>query len=509
MITPTRPKELPYEPQSAYALVVFGLRFLFQLWPFWVLGLTAPSVVTWWTALAYQSASPAALWATPFIKVAYAALFVPLVFTLKKISLASWNSVDAAMAGLILTLVTTTLSIAAAIAATPIGFNIGMLSSPAYLQLLGLGALTFILLITGYRGPMDRWLYDLITPIHKPQAEGAAASPYPDAPNIVGTIKAPPPAELRDIDPEVLSASLKKRVIGQDVIANQLSKAVARRMAQQRRGKPVFTGLFAGPTGVGKTEMAKAVAVGLLGSEKTLFRVDCGNVLGEAGLQTLIGAPTGYMGSDKPGALTAHVQRFPNSVILFDEIEKAMGQQGQQSPLFRLLLSLLDEGRFTEQSTGATIDATGCVILMTSNAAHKALGAIYEQYKEDAAALTRATKDELQSYFAPEFLARIDLVTSFSPLDTQARGKVIAQHIGRIARQYDITVANIDAGLVSQGLVQWQALESYGAREILRWLEDAISDAVIDAKKKNLKTVNLQWKDGAVLALPAQTAKKA
>jgi ATP-dependent Clp protease ATP-binding subunit ClpA len=322
------------------------------------------------------------------------------------------------------------------------------------------------------------------------------------APEIVGTVQEPPPPQLRDVDPQKLEASLSRHVIGQDLIARQLSRAIARRLAQQRRGKPVFTALFAGPTGVGKTEMAKALAESLLGGEKFLFRVDCGNILGEAGLQTLIGAPTGYLGSDKPGALTAHVQRFPQSILLFDEIEKAGGQQGQQSPLFRLLLSLLDEGRFTEQSNGRAVDATGCIILMTSNAAHAALGQIHDHHKDDAAALTRATKDELQAFFAPEFLARIDLVTSFSPLDADARAKVIAHHIGRIARQYDMSVAQIDAGFVSQALVQWQALQNYGAREVLRWLEDQISDPLILAKKQGLKKVNLAWRAQAVQALP-------
>lgn len=500
-----RPKDLPFETQSPYTLVVYGLRMLFQLWPLWALALFTQPIDLWWADIVHNLSGASrgvATWFSPFIRVAFAFSLVPLTFVLKRTHLASWNTVDTAMAGLILTLFGTTLQYLLHLG-MPTGSFFDAFRSPAFTQLFMLAGLCILLVLVGIRSPHGTsWLNDLVSPA--PKTKDLAEN----GPVIKGTVKAPPPPQLRDIDPEKMAASLKKRVIGQDMIAIQLSRAVARRMAQQRRGKPVFTGLFAGPTGVGKTEMAKAVAVALFGSEKSLFRVDCGNVLGEAGLQTLIGAPTGYMGSDKPGALTAHVQRFPHSIILFDEIEKAMGQQGQQSPLFRLLLSLLDEGRFTEQSTGATVDATGCVILMTSNAAHKALGAIYEQYKEDPAALTRATKDELQSYFAPEFLARIDLVTSFSPLDARARSKVIAQHAGRIARQYDITLASVDGEFVSQALIQWQALEGYGAREILRWLEEVISDPIIEAKKKNITIVDLFWKNGAASVAAATMPEK-
>lgn len=498
MATDGRPKELPYEPQTANAIVVFGMRTIYQLWPLWVLYFIGSGVEGYWTSLVSSlpsGISGAAAWFAPFVHVGFALALVSLCYTLKKIRLASWTTLDAATAGLIITMVATTWDRFSHLPIPANGFDWRILAHPLYGQVLGLCVFAAFLISLSFRSTPSQWLTDL-------------TDPNPTGPKIEGQIVAPQAAGLREVDAEKLAGSLKRRVIGQDVIANQLSKAVSRRLAQQRRGKPVFTGLFAGPTGVGKTEMAKAVASALLGSEKTLFRVDCGNVLGEAGLQTLIGAPTGYMGSDKPGALTAHVQRFPNSVVLFDEIEKAMGREGQQSPLFRLLLSLLDEGRFTEQSTGETVDATGCVILMTSNAAHKALGAIYEQHKADPTALTRATKDELQSYFAPEFLARIDLVTSFSPLDVNARAKVLSQHIARIAKQYEVTVATIDAGFINQGLAQWQELESYGAREVLRWLEDAMSDPVIAAKKKGLKAVDLKWKNGAVEAVPAaKTAK--
>lgn len=477
-----RPLDHAYKPQRLSYLLVYGLRMTYQLWPIWCLWPLAGFFQNFWAP--FLSASSGSMhnvfvWLTPFIHLGFAAALISFCLLLKKLGLAAWNTVDAATTGFLALLVYKI-------------FIYSQLTTPiSGLQTSALAALLVALLLIVITQRSRHLLNDLF------HFDAGAAEV---APKIKGKIIAPPAAGLRDIDPAKLAAQLDKRVIGQNRISEYTAKAVARRLAQQRRNKPVFTALFAGPTGVGKTEMAKALAEALLGQEKSLFRVDCGNVLGEAGLQTLIGAPTGYMGSDKPGALTAHVQAFPQSILLFDEIEKAATQQGTQSPLFRLLLSLLDEGRFTEQSTGQTIDATGCLILMTSNAAHRTLATIYNEYQNDSAALTRATKDALQNTFAPEFLARIDLVTCFSPLDTEARAKVIAMHCSRIAGQYGVRITSIDASLINEGLKQWQALEAYGAREMLRWLEDQIADPIMFAKKQGLTAIMLSRDDATGMA---------
>ncbi|HET6520998.1 MAG TPA: AAA family ATPase [Geminicoccaceae bacterium] len=343
------------------------------------------------------------------------------------------------------------------------------------------------------------WIYVAwrLVAAHRTRRRAVAFAPtVPDrtraaAPPIEGDVAAP--AEAKGIDPADMRAYLTARIIGQDVVAAQLARGIHRRMAQHRRGKPVFTALLSGPTGTGKTELARAVADYLYGGG--MFRVDCGNVLGEAGLQTLIGSPKGYAGSGSWGALTSHLRSTPRTVLLFDEIEKAV--TSPNAPMAKLLLSLLDEGVCTEQSDGTRVGATEAVILLTSNAAQDRLGAVFERFREEPEQLIRATKDTLRDHFAPEFLARIDLVTTLAPLDDAARARIIALHTGRIGRAYGVEVRAIDASFVNEALRLWTTLAGYGTREVIRWVEDATADELIRAKGEGAAEVRVGWADGA------------
>lgn len=300
--------------------------------------------------------------------------------------------------------------------------------------------------------------------------------------------------DVQRVDPVEFAKFVNARVIGQEAVINRIAKSVARRTSAKRIGKPIISVLISGPTGVGKTEMAKAMTEYLFGDVKSMFRIDVGN-LGSHGASSLVGSPKGYAGSDQWGALTKHLKTQPHTLILFDEIEKA--GRDPNSELYKILLSLLDEGRVTERSVNQTVDASGAIIMMTSNANAQQLGELAERYIDDPEELVRATKDSLQDYFAPELLARMDEVTTVKPLTSMEMAAVILVNLNKFAERYELEIAQQGDGVAVELLVEavrkQQTLKNYGVRELLRWLENKIVDHIIEARDEGAKTIRLTF----------------
>jgi ATP-dependent Clp protease ATP-binding subunit ClpB len=207
---------------------------------------------------------------------------------------------------------------------------------------------------------------------------------------------------------------LHERVIGQNEAIYAISNAVRRsRSGLSDPGKPIGSFLFLGPTGVGKTELAKALAELLFNDEKNIVRIDMSEYMEKHSVSRLIGAPPGYIGFENGGQLTEAVKRKPYCVVLFDEIEKAT------SDVFNIMLQIFDDGRLTD-GHGRTVDFKNTVIIMTSN-----IGSQYTQYYNNYNEMKNKITNELRNYFKPEFLNRIDEVIIFKNLTDYELDKII------------------------------------------------------------------------------------
>lgn len=220
-----------------------------------------------------------------------------------------------------------------------------------------------------------------------------------------------------------LEEVLHKRVIGQDIAVKSVADAIRRsRAGLSDPNRPIASFMFMGPTGVGKTELAKALAGYLFNTENALVRIDMSEYMEKHAVSRLVGAPPGYVGYEEGGQLTEVVRRRPYSVVLFDEVEKA------HHDVFNILLQLLDDGRITD-SQGRTVSFTNTVVIMTSNigshfiletlrSSHDTKEAVYELMKKQVIELARQT-------FRPEFMNRIDEYIVFQPLDSKEINRIV------------------------------------------------------------------------------------
>lgn len=294
----------------------------------------------------------------------------------------------------------------------------------------------------------------------------------------------------------LLEERLHRRVIGQDEAITSLSRAIRRNRLGFRKKRKPSSFIFVGPTGVGKTELVKALACELFGSEDALIRIDMSEYMEKHTVSKLIGAPPGYVGYDEGGQLTEKVRRKPYSVILLDEIEKA------HADVFNLLLQILEDGRLTD-SQGRTVYFENTVIIMTSNAGTQYKSAGIGFSKNSYNVLESQVKEALKEFFRPEFLNRIDETIVFKPLTKEELYKIIDLMLKEVideVREKDINVK------VSQEIKNFILTvgydEKYGARPMRRaiqkYIEDEIAEEYLQKKFGKGAALNIDYHDGKV-----------
>jgi ATP-dependent Clp protease ATP-binding subunit ClpB len=266
-----------------------------------------------------------------------------------------------------------------------------------------------------------------------------------------------------------LEEELGQRVVGQRAAITAVANAVRRNRAGiSEEGKPIGSFMFLGPTGVGKTELAKALAEFLFNDQDMMVRIDMSEYMEKHSVARLIGSPPGYVGYEEGGQLTEAVRRHPYSVLLFDEIEKA------HSDVFNVLLQLLDDGRLTD-SKGRTVDFKNTVIIMTSNLASD----VINQLQDQPAELEKEVRNALNQRFRPEFLNRLDDIIIFHPLSLEHLEKIVALQLGDVEKRLaakHLTLEVKPAAL--KHLAETGFDELFGARPLKRLLQTAILDKV-------------------------------
>lgn len=293
---------------------------------------------------------------------------------------------------------------------------------------------------------------------------------------------------------------LHKRVIGQDTAIKAVSEAVRRsRAGLNDPRRPMGSFIFLGPTGVGKTELAKALAEFLFDTEDALIRIDMSEYMEKHSVAKLIGAPPGYVGYEEGGQLTEKVRRRPYSVILLDEIEKA------HPDVFNILLQLLDDGRLTD-SKGRVINFKNTVVIMTSNVASQSImeefagdGTMEEKYEK----INKKAMSELSLYFKPEFLNRVDDIIVFHPLtkeNIRLIARLLIKGVGKRLADLPVTLEVDDSAI---DLIVEQGFDvTFGARPMKRaiqkMIENPVAESIIKGETKPNTTICLTAEDGKI-----------
>ena len=300
-----------------------------------------------------------------------------------------------------------------------------------------------------------------------------------------------------------LESVLHERVIGQEDAVRAVARAIRRgRVGLKDPKRPVGSFIFSGPTGVGKTELSKALAEALFGDESQMIRIDMSEYMEKHNVSRLVGSPPGYVGYDEGGQLTEKVRRKPYTVVLFDEIEKA------HPDVFNMLLQILDEGRLTD-STGRTIDFRNAIIIMTSNVGARDIvdpkklgfGNFEENATRDYEDMKKNVTAELKKTFRPEFLNRVDEMIVFHPLEREEIKRIADLMLAEVTKRMknnNITISYTEA---AKDYVATKGYDkAFGARPLKRTIqeivEDKLAEGILDGNIKEGDTVNVDFDNG-------------
>ncbi|MBD2563070.1 ATP-dependent Clp protease ATP-binding subunit [Nostoc sp. FACHB-892] len=340
-----------------------------------------------------------------------------------------------------------------------------------------------------------------------------------DIAHIVASWTGVPVNKLTESESEKLlhmEDTLHQRLIGQDEAVKAVSRAIRRaRVGLKNPNRPIASFVFSGPTGVGKTELAKSLAAYFFGSEEAMIRLDMSEYMERHTVSKLIGSPPGYVGYNEGGQLTEAVRRRPYTVVLFDEIEKA------HPDVFNMLLQILEDGRLTD-AKGRTVDFKNTLLILTSNIGSKVIekggSGIGFEFSEDASESTynrirSLVNEELKQYFRPEFLNRLDEIIVFRQLNkpevTQIAEIMLKEVFGRLTEK-GITLEVTDR--FKDRLIQEGYSPSYGARPlrraIMRLLEDSLAEEILSGRIKDGDTALVDVDENGVVQVSSQQRRE-
>ncbi|MBI2686063.1 MAG: ATP-dependent Clp protease ATP-binding subunit [Acidobacteria bacterium] len=294
-----------------------------------------------------------------------------------------------------------------------------------------------------------------------------------------------------------MAEELQERVIGQDHACEQVSRVVQRARAGLKAAtRPIGVLLFTGPTGAGKTELAKATAAFLFDSERAMLRIDMSEFMEKHSVSRLIGAPPGYIGHDEEGQLTGALRRTPYCVVLLDEVEKA------HPDVLNLFLQVFDDGRLTD-SKGRTVDATNALFILTSNVGGAAGRVPIGFRPEEIAATSAAAREEVGKAFRPEFVNRLDEVVVFSPLSPEDAARIVRLMLRGLEKSLQAQGIGLEA---TEDAVAWLCRTGYdpvyGARALRRAIaqhvEDPVADAILGGTIRAGCSAIVDYSDGAL-----------